>query len=505
MTSRSPPRKIADPLPATSPAPSASTAASSSSSSSHDAAERKAVAIDLWKKGLAFESMGRIMEAVEHYRKAEKLYPDLDQRNIMPDNPEGFSLDPSEREAKAATALLSDEPPTGGSLSGWSLLLSLPEEIVQRFPPFMDAFSLDRAAMSCRPLFRTFRSQDVWRCLCALRFGKSCLSTGVVGGSSDSSAEGSGSAPAVSRGGQSEGEGRAEGTAVGGGGVGDILPSLPGLSNDVRIFGSDWRRMYLEKLRIRYDGVYISKNTYFRKVRDVGNIHMEEPKGHNKKPLVAVTFWRYIRFIPGTSKALVVRSEADPRLVVRALKAFDLRNPAHTGEREREQGSDVQGLRHQQRLSQHMQTGGRGEQPGGISSSSSGGGAPSSSQGGDGRAFLDKATKMPSATLLPNDETVLNREAAKLIQDILVADWRVDGDVVVLHYANSKDAPVFTIEAELQLSHLPRGRFNSRLKWMACKETHLRAANPESCPLTLSNEHFKPFALQRIKAYEVLF
>ncbi|KAL2609824.1 hypothetical protein R1flu_028397 [Riccia fluitans] len=55
-------------------------------------------------------------------------------------------------------------------------------------------------------------------------------------------------------------------------------------------YGGSWKRMWIERPRIRYDGIYVSRNTYIRQ-------GITEWK--NKNPVHLVCYYRYIRFYPG--------------------------------------------------------------------------------------------------------------------------------------------------------------------------------------------------------------
>lgn len=54
-------------------------------------------------------------------------------------------------------------------------------------------------------------------------------------------------------------------------------------------YGQSWKRMYIERPHIRFDGIYVSRNTYIR----VGAVHWDI-----KNPVHLVVYYRYYRFFP---------------------------------------------------------------------------------------------------------------------------------------------------------------------------------------------------------------
>ncbi|KJP87614.1 hypothetical protein AK88_02782 [Plasmodium fragile] len=88
-----------------------------------------------------------------------------------------------------------------------------------------------------------------------------------------------------------------------------------------KAYGNSFKRLLLEYPRIRHDGVYISCVTYIRSLKDIGNIHLD-PKDRDRgiyNPCV-VTYFRYLLFLNGSNKVLVMRSEVNKKEVLEALK-----------------------------------------------------------------------------------------------------------------------------------------------------------------------------------------
>jgi hypothetical protein len=57
-------------------------------------------------------------------------------------------------------------------------------------------------------------------------------------------------------------------------------------------YGCNWRRMYVERPRLRQEGMYISKNSYLRPGVTEGSFY---------QPVFRVTYYRYLRFFPDGS------------------------------------------------------------------------------------------------------------------------------------------------------------------------------------------------------------
>lgn len=78
---------------------------------------------------------------------------------------------------------------------------------------------------------------------------------------------------------------------------------------------SDWRSMYLQRPRINFDGVYISKSSYARAgERSLDNFY---------QPWHLVEYYRYLRFFADGS-VLFLTSPDEPKIVVSKLKSRTL-------------------------------------------------------------------------------------------------------------------------------------------------------------------------------------
>jgi hypothetical protein len=66
-------------------------------------------------------------------------------------------------------------------------------------------------------------------------------------------------------------------------------------------FRNNWKRMYTERPFLRTDGLYVSRNTYFR----LGVVHWEV-----KNPVHLVVYYRYFRFFPNGT--VITRTSPEP-------------------------------------------------------------------------------------------------------------------------------------------------------------------------------------------------
>lgn len=70
----------------------------------------------------------------------------------------------------------------------------------------------------------------------------------------------------------------------------------------------DWRQMFLERPRINFDGVYISKTRYFRQ----GDVGFQDI---TYRPFHVVRYYRYLRFFPD-HRVLVLTTNEEPEKIV---------------------------------------------------------------------------------------------------------------------------------------------------------------------------------------------
>ncbi|XP_075975953.1 F-box only protein 9 [Anticarsia gemmatalis] len=218
----------------------------------------------LFLSAVELERSGKLYEAIQHYKRAMQILPDVEARiydELRTDTPEEESeteevvrvdnAHPSDDEdAIEGEDLLSRlqrilarkgvlcEPefaPKGAHIS-W-----LPYEVVLVILRWvvsaeLDAAALERVAAVCRGLYVMAREPDIWRSLCVKTWGIEC------------------------------------GTPRAGGFV-------------------SWRHMFVERPRLQLHGCYISKTTYIR--------HGENSfQDQFYRPWYLIDYYRYLRFFP---------------------------------------------------------------------------------------------------------------------------------------------------------------------------------------------------------------
>ncbi|XP_049870681.1 F-box only protein 9 isoform X2 [Pectinophora gossypiella] len=241
----------------------------------------------LFLRGVEFERAGKLYEAIQHYKRAMQILPDVETRlyessDLRADSPEEES-EPEEQEV-AEVAPLSDDSdaeegeqlvtrlqrvvarrnrlcecvlPNKGAHISW-----LPYEVILLILRWvvsseLDAMSLERVAAVCRGLYVAAREPDLWRSLCVKTWGIDC------------------------------GSPRAHG------------------------FDS-WRQMFIQRPRLHVHGCYISKTTYLR----YGENSFQD---HFYRPWYIIDYYRYLRFFP-EGVVLMWTTEEEPAACVSALR-----------------------------------------------------------------------------------------------------------------------------------------------------------------------------------------
>ncbi|XP_048477843.1 F-box only protein 9 isoform X1 [Plutella xylostella] len=222
----------------------------------------------LFLRGIELERYGQLYEAVQHYKRAVQLLPDVEQRlyqsgDHRADTPEVESEAEAEapRDAAPATDLESDDDDVSGDLAArFQRILArkerfcepelpqkgvhiswLPHELVLVVLRWvvsseLDAASLERVALACRGLYLAARDPDLWRSLCVRTWGLDCGTPKSLG-----------------------------------------YPC--------------WRQMYVRRARLLLHGCYISKTTYLR--------HGENAYQDTfYRPCYLIEYYRYLRFFP---------------------------------------------------------------------------------------------------------------------------------------------------------------------------------------------------------------
>ncbi|XP_011495663.1 PREDICTED: F-box only protein 9 [Ceratosolen solmsi marchali] len=249
----------------------------------------------LFLQGIENEQSGRLYEAIQFYRRAVQLVPDIEFRlyestkpklreNI--DSDEKLTLETSFHDNGVDLQELDGEENDGDILGRLAKVIgkngcvcsphleqssthisALPMEIVFYILRWvvssdLDIRSLEMIAKVCRGLYVCARDAEIWRMACVRVWGVKC---------------------------------------------GTFEPKY-----------LSWRDMYMQRPRLQFNGCYISKTTYIR--------HGENSfQDQFYKPWHLVSYFRYLRFFP-EGKVLMLTSTDEPQNCVNSLKFRDPRN-----------------------------------------------------------------------------------------------------------------------------------------------------------------------------------
>lgn len=245
----------------------------------------------LFLKGVELERCGKLYEAVQQYKKAVQLMPDVesklyqssemrsdtpDKQGILETQAEETVLDEESEVADEDTScdgdlynklekiLAKNERLCEPALPQREVHISwLPFELVLLIIKWvvsseLDATSLENMASVCRGFYVATRDQEIWRILCARTWGLNCGN-----------------------------------------------PKSSGYNS--------WRSMYIERPRLHLHGCYISKTTYLR--------HGENSfQDQFYRPWYLIAFYRYLRFFP-EGLVLMWTTTEEPASSVALLKS----------------------------------------------------------------------------------------------------------------------------------------------------------------------------------------
>ncbi|KAJ8921794.1 hypothetical protein NQ315_008423, partial [Exocentrus adspersus] len=248
----------------------------------------------LFKKGIEMERSGMFYEAIQFYRRAVQIVPDiefkLDKLPIISDDRQNKETVKEEQANSSENS--DDEEILEGALlhriqrkfaKGSPLCVpkfeqkathisDLPVEIILYIVRWLVSTDLDLRGLElfsavCRGFYLCARDPEIWRLACVRVWGLNC-----------------GSSP-------------------------DTYQT--------------WREMFIERPRVHFNGCYISKTTYIR-------------PGENSfqdqfyRPWHLVAYCRYLRFFP-EGVVLMLTSAEDPTQCVGLLKNRNARNPVLSG------------------------------------------------------------------------------------------------------------------------------------------------------------------------------
>lgn len=250
----------------------------------------EARATELFLEGARYERDGQFNIAVYYYRQAVHLVPDIEFKIAEWQKPSsGFTsgnnsddedqINGGEDEFQlesitkafglmSTTGLCSQSLPqtmTHISVLPTELLVLLFKWVVSKE---LDVKSLSRLSLVCKWFYVCARDEEIWKQICLGVWGINCI-------------------------------------------------------HPMGMYNNCWRRMFVERPHVNFDGVYISTNSY---------IHIGEPTvGSYYKPCHVVQYYKYLRFF-SDGTVLIYTSAEDPQTVVQILHQPPYRDPSiHKG------------------------------------------------------------------------------------------------------------------------------------------------------------------------------
>lgn len=249
---------------------------------------------NLFLIGIEYEKSRKFYEAIQFYKRAVQLVPDIEFRlyestKMIPINDNGENLDNDTSSVDNNDENHNDEEDEESDLflklckivncnkcvcfpkfeQHTTHISALPMEIVLYILRWvvsseLDMRSLEMFSRVCRGFYISARDSEIWRLACIRAWGVNC---------------------------------------------GTYAPEY-----------QCWREMYLLRPRLRYNGCYISKTSYIR--------HGENSfQDRFYRPWQLVEYFRYLRFFP-EGKVLMLTSTDEAQACVNAMKSRIPRNPS---------------------------------------------------------------------------------------------------------------------------------------------------------------------------------
>ncbi|KAJ8264701.1 hypothetical protein GJAV_G00152750 [Gymnothorax javanicus] len=236
---------------------------------------REEKARELFLKAVEEEQNGAVYEAIKYYRMAMQLVPDIEFKINYSRSPDPDNTEDDMRDSEIADLLtyfqqqliLQDsflkicEP----ELETTQVHISaLPTEVLMYIFRWvvsseLDLRALEQLSLVCRGFYICARDPEIWRSACLRVWGRGCTK---------------------------------------------MMPF------------SSWREMFLERPRVRFDGVYISKTTYIRQG--------EESLDGFYRAWHQVDYYRYLRFF-SDGQVMMLTTPEDPLTVIPRLRSRNLR------------------------------------------------------------------------------------------------------------------------------------------------------------------------------------
>nr|KAF6362833.1 F-box protein 9 [Pipistrellus kuhlii] len=243
----------------------------------------QAHARELFLKAVEEEQNGALYEAIKFYRRAMQLVPDIEFKITYTRSPDGDGVGNSYIEDNDDDTKMADllsyfqqqltfqesmlklcQPELESSQTHISVL---PMEVLMYIFRWvvssdLDLRSLEQLSQVCRGFYICARDPEIWRLACLKVWGRSCIK---------------------------------------------LVPY------------TSWREMFLERPRVRFDGVYISKTTYIRQG--------EQSLDGFYRAWHQVEYYRYIRFFPD-GHVMMLTTPEEPQSIVPRLRTRNTRTDA---------------------------------------------------------------------------------------------------------------------------------------------------------------------------------
>ncbi|KAK3572928.1 hypothetical protein QTP86_010558, partial [Hemibagrus guttatus] len=234
---------------------------------------REEKARELFLKAVEEEQNGAVYEAIKYYKSAMQLVPDIEfkinySRSPDPDRVGGSYLEQNENDGEIVDLLAYLQQQLTVEHSSQKIcqpevetsqvhISALPLEVLMYIFRWvvssdLDMRALEQLSLVCRGFYICARDPEIWRSACLRVWGRSCTK---------------------------------------------MLPF------------SSWRNMFLERPRVRFDGVYISKTSYIRQG--------EESLDGFYRAWHQVDYYRYLRFFPDGQVMMLTTPEEPPATVPR--------------------------------------------------------------------------------------------------------------------------------------------------------------------------------------------
>ncbi|KAG8581876.1 hypothetical protein GDO81_007831 [Engystomops pustulosus] len=238
---------------------------------------------ELFLKAAEKEQNGALYEAIKFYRRAMQLVPDIEFKinyNWSPDA-DGVGknfIDDANDDSKMSDLLSYFQQQLSFQESSLKLcqpeydvtqthISVLPMEVLMYIFRWvvsseLDLRSLEQLSLVCKGFYICARDPEIWRLACLKVWGRSCVK---------------------------------------------VVPFIT------------WRQMFLERPRVRFDGVYISRTTYIRQG--------EQSLDGFYRAWHQVEYYRYMRFFPD-GQIIMLTTPEEPQTIVPRLRTKNSRTDA---------------------------------------------------------------------------------------------------------------------------------------------------------------------------------